>query len=55
MLMLVVKGSASSDNLREWIHRKSSAFKGVCSTKDVGKTDCNVLAKEAYNLTRSIP
>ena len=44
-MQVFVKGSASSDNLGEGIHRKSNAFEGVCSTKDVRKTDCSVYSE----------
>lgn len=44
-MQVVVKGSASSDNLGEGIHRKSNAVKGVCGTKDIRKTDCNVYSE----------
>jgi len=53
MLMQVVfKASASSHNLGEGIHRKSNVFKGVCSTKDVRKTDCSVYSEGSLQLDK---
>jgi len=53
--MQVVEVSANSDNLGEGIHRKSNAFKGVCSTKDVRKTDCSVYSEGSLQLDKKHP
>jgi hypothetical protein len=55
LMQVVVKGSAISDNLEEEIHRKSNAFKGVCSTKDVRKTDCSVYSEASPQFDKEHP
>jgi len=55
LIQVVVKGSAISVNLCEGIHRKSNAFKSVCSTKDVRKTDCSVYSEGSLQFDRQHP
>jgi hypothetical protein len=55
LIQVVVKGSASSDNVGEGIHSKSNAFTGVCSTKDVRKTDCSVYSEGSLQFDKEHP
>jgi len=54
-VVVVVKGSAISDNLGEGMHRKRNAFKGVCITKDVRKTDCSVYSEGGLQFDKERP
>jgi len=55
LIQVVVKESASSDNLGEGIRRKSNAFIGVRSTKDVRKTDCSVYSEGSLQSDKDNP
>jgi hypothetical protein len=54
-MQVVVKGSASSDNMGEGIHRKSNAFKYICRTKDVRKTDYSVYSEGRLQFDKEHP
>jgi hypothetical protein len=41
--------------LGEGIHRKSNTFVGVCSTKDVRKTDCSVYSEGSLQFDKDNP
>jgi hypothetical protein len=43
------------DTLGEGIHRKSNAFIGVRSTKDVRKTDCSVYSEGSLQFDKDNP